>query len=130
MDRQEVFLGRYEDFLEKVGWEEEKQAVKEKPQSTEKNERRKRHEERMAERARLKVVDLELSKVEKAIDSLEKIQNEENTQLVWASEGSDPAKIQTLLISIAKREKELELLYAKFLSLGEELKNIKNRMQE
>lgn len=126
LNRQELFLGHYEEFLDKVGWEEEGDAPVQKPKTNERDERKKRHEELMENRARIRPLEIEISKIEKTIGALEKKQEEENKLMIAASEQGDTSKLQELLKSTGSREKELQLLYEKFMLLGEELQRIKN----
>lgn len=112
--RQELFEGHYEEFLEKVGWEEE--STKEKKSGvSDRDERKKKHEELMAERARERTKEQELRKVEKMISALEELQAKENQLLLEASQNQETQKMQELLKSIGQREKELQALYETFM---------------
>ncbi len=115
--RQEIFNGTYEEFLEKVGWEEEGVKEKKKDVASEKDERKRKHEELMAERALQRSRENELKKVEKAIKALEELQAKENQLLIEATQVSNSEKVQELLKSIGQREKELEQLYEMYLNL-------------
>lgn len=123
--RQSPFNGHYEDFLEKVGWEEESAPSKKKSSLSEKDERKKRHEELMASRARIRPMENELRKLEKAISDLEALQMRENALLIQASQNNEADKIQDLLKSTGQREKEIQQHYEKFMKLGEELEALK-----
>ncbi|MBS0605128.1 MAG: ABC-F family ATP-binding cassette domain-containing protein [Verrucomicrobia bacterium] len=123
--RQSPFNGHYEDFLEKVGWEEESAPSKKKSSLSEKEERKKRHEELMASRARIRPMENELRKLEKAISDLEALQMRENALLIQASQNNEADKIQDLLKSTGQREKEIQQHYEKFMKLGEELEALK-----
>ncbi len=125
LDRQEQFLGRYDDFLEKVGWVEET-AQHSKSTSSDSEARKKKHEEKMAMRAKIRPLENEIRHVEKKIIELEAEQNREIQQLAEASQNNDLDKIQKLSKSCSRREKELETLFHTFLRLEEELSIIKN----
>lgn len=126
--RQDLFLGNYEEFLEKVGWEEESSGGKPKPKLSERDERKKKHEELMAARARIKPLEIELSKIEKTIGELEELQNADNFLLIEASHQNQTHKIQELLKSTGMREKEIQSLYDKFMKIGEELEILKREI--
>jgi ATP-binding cassette subfamily F protein 3 len=118
--RQEFFLGHYEDFLEKVGWEEE--AVQSKKKSNASEVHKRKHEELMVIRARIKSLENEIRKIEKKVIELEQQQNHENHALIKASQNVEAEKIQQLLKSCGLREKELQNLYETFMKLEEELR--------
>ena len=124
--RQDLFLGHYEDFLEKVGWEEEgNPSNKIGQKSPDREERKRKHEELMAARARIKPLENELRKIEKTIAEMEQLQNAESFLLIDATEQGQAQKIQELLKSSGTREKEIEDLYAKFMKIGAELEVLK-----
>ena len=52
---QDIFTGNYEEFLEKMGWEEEAPEEKKKGAALSDADRRKKHEERMALQAEIKL---------------------------------------------------------------------------
>ncbi|MGC2595375.1 MAG: ABC-F family ATP-binding cassette domain-containing protein, partial [Rhabdochlamydiaceae bacterium] len=122
VSRQELFLGHYEDFLEKVGWEEEAISMKAKSGGSE--SRKKKHEELMAMRARIRPLENEIGKTEKKIMELEEEQARENQQLIEASHRAEVEKIQELLKSCGQREKELQKLYETLIKLEEEKKQL------
>src|SRR5262249_6207062 len=86
-DRQEQFLGNYDDFLEKIGWEEEK--AQSKKTSGEADARKKKHEEKMAVRAKIRPLENEIRSVEKKIIELEAELARENKLLAEASQNHD-----------------------------------------
>jgi ATP-binding cassette, subfamily F, member 3 len=122
--RQDLFLGHYEDFLEKVGWEEETLPPKRKAPvlETHKNHR----EELRRKRAKIRPLESEIRKVEQKIIALETEQSRENELLADASQRTDIDKIQTLSKSCTHREEELQILYETFMKLEEELSALKN----
>ncbi len=127
LGRQDLFLGHYEDFLEKVGWEEETVQTKRKMHAAE--IRKKQHEELMQKRARIRPLENEICKIEKKITELETEQNRENQLLADASQQIDIDKIQTLSKSCASRERELQILYETFIKLEEELSSVKKQLE-
>ncbi len=123
--RQVLFNGHYEEFLDKVGWEEEVEKGKNKSGPSEKEERKRRHEELMAARAQIRPLENELRKVEKAISEMEEQQKRENQLLIEASQESEAQKIQDLLKSVGQREKDLQSHYEKFMQLSEKLQSLR-----
>jgi ATP-binding cassette, subfamily F, member 3 len=115
--RQDLFLGHYEDFLEKIGWEEEMLPSKKKAPVLE--TQKKNREELMQKRAKIRPLESEIRKVEQKIIALETEQSRENELLADASQWTDIDKIQTLSKSCAHREKELQILYETFMKLQE-----------
>jgi ATP-binding cassette, subfamily F, member 3 len=128
VSRQDLFLGHYEDFLEKVGWEEENLQVKKKSNTAEM--RKKRHEELMALRAKIRPLENEIRKIEKKIIELEEQQGLENHQLIEASQNAEAEKIQKLSKSCGQREKELQILYETFMKSETELETVKQQLTE
>jgi ATP-binding cassette, subfamily F, member 3 len=126
--RQEFFVGHYEDFLEKVGWEEETVQSKKKSNSSE--IRKKKHEELMAVRARIRPLENEIRRVEKKVIELEEQQHRENHQLMEASQNAATEKVQELLKSYGQREKELQNLYKTFMELEEELRTVQQELMQ
>ena len=126
LGRQDLFLGHYEDFLEKVGWEEEIRSTKKSSMHSEL--RKKKHEELMQIREKIRPLESEARKVEKRISELEEEQVYENQMLAKASEQGDLEGIQTLSKSCAAREKQLQILYETFMELEEKLQIAKKQL--
>jgi len=99
-DRHEIHLGGYEEFLEKVGWEEEKPAPKEV---------KRRPEERRDPREK------ERKQVEAALIKLEEIQAKEFHEM--AEFAHDREKALVLAKRTKAREVEIEALYEKLKQL-------------
>lgn len=125
-DRQEQFLGNYDDFLEKVGWEEEKTPSKKTSGDADAQARKKKHEEKMAMRAKIRPLENEIRNVEKKIIELEAELARESEQLAEASQIQDLEAVQKLSKSSSQLEKELQLLIEKYMKLEEELSALKN----
>ncbi|MEX0595095.1 MAG: ABC transporter ATP-binding protein, partial [Candidatus Paceibacterota bacterium] len=99
-DKPFVFEGDYDDFLNRVGWEDESfQAGGKKTTSksidTEKNIEK-------------KIYDRETKELEKQMGGLEKQQIKMEQQLIAASERGDSAQITELARGLTKIEKEIE----------------------
>jgi ATP-binding cassette subfamily F protein 3 len=126
--RQEFFLGSYEEFLEKKGWEEEEASLsKPKPASDRNEDKRKRAEQIAARSKILKPLELEIERLEKAIMRLEKVQGEDQELLIAASQNNSP-DIAPLVRKIAERQKEIDLLYDKLAQTSAELEKNKNAL--
>jgi ATP-binding cassette subfamily F protein 3 len=123
-DRQEQFLGNYDEFLEKIGWEEEK--IPPKKTSSDADARKKKHEEKMAMRAKIRPLENEVRNVEKKIIELEAQIARESEQLAEASQNQDLEAIQKLSKSSSQLEKELQLFIERYMKLEEELSVLKN----
>lgn len=123
--KQDLFNGHYSEFLEKVGWEEELVKLKNKSGFADRDDRKKKHEELMKARARIRPLENELTKVEKTIAEIEELQAKENRLLIEASHLNQTQKIQDLLKSIGQRDKELKSCYEKFMNLSQELELLK-----
>ena len=126
--RQDVFRGHYEEFIEKVGWEEESSGAKKNAGGGSKEERKKKHEELMAARARIRPLENEARKLEKAIAEMEELQKKENASLINATDRQDSSEIQDLLKSVGKREKDLQDLYQKFMEVDAKLDSVKKML--
>lgn len=112
-------MGGYEDFLEKIGWEEE--TVKSKKRTSASEIRKKKHEELMEIREKIRPLENEIRKIERKINELEAEQLRENQLLVEASQKGDAAQIQNLAKSCGQKEQELDMLYENFMKLEKEL---------
>lgn len=115
--RQVVFDGHYEEFLEKVGWEEEgEETKKQKPP---------KQDDQKELRAQIRPLENELKAIEKAIAELEALQSKENAELDQASGENDASKIQALVKSTSQREKDLQNYYERFMKVTEQLESLK-----
>jgi len=94
-DKVTVFEGTYQDFLDRVGWEEEtKKPKKEKPraETTEKT----RNDSASARKKQKKSITQKISQIENAINEAEKAFEEVNHRLVEAYSRPRDPKIQEL----------------------------------
>lgn len=119
---QESFLGTYEEFLEKQGWEDELELKKEKKTGSRKELKRQRAE-LVQERARvLNPLKKQLKTVEKSIEALELEVDQLNEELITLSQSQDEAQsMQALLKALAEKKEKLESLYQEWEELGETL---------
>jgi len=106
--KQDLFLGTYDEFLEKEGWQEE-QPEKQKKKIP------------VTEAPKPKSSKAEIKKCEDRIVELEASLEKHNQKLIDISPSNKSEEIRTLLATIAQEEKEIEELYVrleKLYSLG------------
>lgn len=117
--KQELFLGNYEEFLEKKGWEEEKN---EKSKHSPFQEGKTRQKEVIQERSKLlKPLKKQIDLCEKRIITLEEDQEKDQRKLSLELEEKRPPPL-FLLKQMGERQKQIELLF-------EELENLNNTYQ-
>ena len=114
----EFFDGNYEEFLEKIGWEEEESPAPKKESESSRKEAKKLRTMYIQERStKLSPLKKEIEKCEKKIMHLEELMKTKNALLIKHSENNDIGELQKLSIELSSHEKELELLYEHFESL-------------
>lgn len=111
---QEFFRGSYEEFLERKGWEEEKEELKQPSKS---EDRRKRAETQRERSSVLKPMQEEIKKTEKAIMILEEAQKKDQMKLIDAYKDGNSKEIQELSIKTGKQSKEIEELFERLIEL-------------
>lgn len=130
----EFFDGGYDEFLEKIGWDED---VADAPKSSKivqnsnKKEQKQQRAEIIQERSRLlnplkKEIDLCENSIIKLEDKL-KISHE---QLIVYSNQGDSGKLQELSKSVATDEKEIEELFERLESASNEFERITKETDE
>ena len=112
---QDIFTGNYEEFLEKMGWEEESPEEKKKGPALSDADRRKKHEERMALQAEIKPLENRVKNLEKQIHELEQAQEKDQKLLAEATEKGDLVRVQECLKQSATGEKRLQEVYEEFI---------------
>lgn len=113
-DGAEVFLGTYDDFLEKIGWEEEFiEKKKTTPKLTKKEIQRLRAEIILERSKELKPLKKEINELEEIILKAEEEIDKNNDLLIKASEESKAELITKLSIQISKDEKIIEDAFEK-----------------
>lgn len=111
-----VFDGGYDDFLEKIGWNEEleKENRPIEKDSLNKKDVRKIRAQIIAEKSKaLKPLELEIKKIEQTIYSLEEELDTNHKKFESATIVGDGETIKKLLISINSLEKNIEQNYLK-----------------
>jgi ATP-binding cassette subfamily F protein 3 len=121
--KQEVYTGGYDEFLEKVGWQEEKTLEKPKAKTIDQAEEKRKRAETISLRSKaLKPIKDEMDRLEAVIITLEAAQKKDQELL----EHGSSLNMQELLMVIGKRAKEIEQLFEKLIELGETYEAKKN----
>jgi len=131
-DGAEYFDGGYDDFLQKVGWEEEESEVKVKsaPKSNTK-ENKKRKAELVRERNKLtSPLKKKIEKVEHKIMQVEESLELHHQELIEASNSGDSATLMELSKTVSDEEKEVERLFEEFEELSIELEEIEQNYEK
>lgn len=124
--KQELFLGGYDEFLEKKGWEEESEdQAHRKTGSTYKETKQQRAEQVAARSKALKPILLEIAATEKKITTLELEQDQANVKLIEASQARNSLEIQTLSKALSERKKLIDTLYEKLEELLRQQEKVK-----
>ena len=123
-----LFEGTYQDFLDRVGWQDET-AVTGRPDRTgekrelrtEKKELKRMRAEIITERSRsLSPLDREIARIEKAIMELEERIRDDNMALIRASHVGEGRAISALSISIHEAKKTIDGLFIELEALSGE----------
>jgi len=106
----QLFDGNYDEFLEKIGWEEEilEQKVKSAPKVN-KKENKKLRSSLITERNKLaSPFKKEVEKLENQIMEIEDLMETEQSELIQVSNSGDNSRLIELSTLISKQEKEVE----------------------
>lgn len=106
--RQELFLGNYEEFLTKKGWQEEQLMIKPKD---------KRKPVATLPTQSLNSLKQQIQRLEKSLFDLELEQEQEQQLLTQASVNNATQTIQALVKKIAERQEKIDLLYEQLSAL-------------
>jgi len=125
-DGAEYFDGGYDDFLEKIGWEEEEseEKVKVAPKSNNK-ENKKLKAEMVRERNKItSPLKKKVDKLETQIMELEELLETHHQELIEVSNSGDSSALMELSKLVSKEETEVEELFEKFEEAQTELDEI------
>ena len=131
-DGAEYFDGGYDDFLQKIGWEEEEkeEVSKQAPKSSTK-ENKKLRAELVRERNKLtSPLKKKSEKLEEQIMQLEESVALNHEALIEASNAGESAKLMELSKTVAKEEAEVERLFETFEEVQTELESITEEYNE
>lgn len=119
--RVRVFHGTYDDFLEKIGWEEEEEKENFSESIPKKNIRQKRASIVQEKSRVLKPLERQLAELEKTIEQAEEEKNHITTLLMEASVRSDGEVIREQSIALKLQEKRLQELYEAYYALASDV---------
>lgn len=131
-DEAEYFDGGYDDFLTKIGWEEEEQEERVKPKpKVDKKENKKLRSALIQERSKkTNPLKKELEKLENDIMQIEEDLEEQHAILIEASNSGDNAKIMEFSKLISDNEKSVEEKFERMEVAHEELDKLTNYYEE
>lgn len=130
-DRCEQFIGSYDDFLEKVGWEDEiKEVTEVKTPSLSRKEYKVKRQELINERSReTKPLTQKIDKLEKEIVVAESVIDDANEKLICASEKEDSAAITSESKRLGENEAIIEGHFELLGELEEKLTEIRSKFE-
>ncbi len=129
-----LFEGSYQDFLDRVGWQDEEAAARQpdrpeerKELRAEKKELKRMRAELIMERSRsLSPLEREIARIEKTIVEIEERIRDDNMTLIRASRVGDGRAIAALSLSIHDAKKTIERLFEELeASSGEHHKRVR-----
>ena len=113
-DRQQLFLGNYDEFLEKQGWEEESNVKPKAKSSSNKDQKRLSAEYVLTRSKILRPLQEQMELTEKQIALQEKEYAQESQRLIHVSELGQSGEIQKLSKVLAERKDQLDALFLKW----------------
>lgn len=117
-DKAEFFDGNYDEFLEKIGWEEENDTAPKKVVNSDYNESKKLRTKLIQERStKISPLKKQIEQCEAKIMKLEEGIKAKNEALIACSSGNDIGELQRLSKELKSDEEVLEKLYEQFETL-------------
>jgi len=109
-DGAEYFDGGYDDFLEKIGWEEEEQVkeVKTAPKVNKKENKKQRAALISERNKKTSPLKKEIERLENRIMEVEDLIKEHHEELIKASNSKDSAKVMEISKLVTAEEAEVE----------------------
>ncbi len=128
----EYFDGSYDDFLEKIGWEEEEGSVKKKKKTTLNYKESKKRKSALTKERNKEASPFkkEISYCEEEITKLEELLAKENEKLIDASNRNDNAEVVEYSQNAAKLQAEIDALFERLEVASESLDEIMQRFEE
>jgi ATP-binding cassette subfamily F protein 3 len=124
------FDGNYDDFLEKIGWEDEKGEKKKKPKVNQKDYKKQKAILIQARSKESSPYKKEVSLYEDEISALEEELAKENSKLADASNANDNSAIMELSQNIAKINTQIEDLFLKLETSSNALDEVIDRYKK
>lgn len=132
-----LFEGTYQDFLEKIGWEEEEAPgageteLKKEGASLNKKDLRRLRSDILSRKSReLKPLEQRLKEVEELIDKKEKEISEINEKLIQASALGESSKITELSKKVHLLQSEIDKLFEDFEELTEKTESLSESFEK
>lgn len=129
----ELFLGTYDDFLEKIGWESEEEIgsrdQRPKEKLTEKEIRQKKAELTQEKSKMAKPIKEEIEKIESEIAKNEDLLNRINQKLSMSDIGNNKDELLDFSHAIGKINGIIDELFEKLATANENLEFIENKFQ-
>ncbi len=122
----EFFLGTYDEFIEKIGWEEEEQGSKKKKASTGKENRKEKAQTQAQKNKLLKPLKKEIRECEELITELENKLVKLNMNLITASETGNAPQIEEYSIEIARANRAIEQAFDQLEAKTSELEELES----
>ena len=128
----EHFDGTYDDFLEKIGWDDEESIEKTKATpKVNKKENKKIRTAVIQERNRLtSPLKKELEKLEEEIIALEELLEQNHKELITASNGADTSRLLELSELVSKQESDIESKFERLEVVHESLDELTKTYEE
>jgi ATP-binding cassette subfamily F protein 3 len=124
------FEGNYDDFLEKIGWEDEEGEKKKKPKGNQKEYKKQKAALIQARSKEGSPYKKEISLLESEIETFEKKLADENAKLLDASTTNDNSAIMELSQNISKIDSKIEELFLKLETSSDTLDEILDRYKK
>ena len=126
----ELFLGSYEDFLEKIGWEETDGSPKKKPKASKKELQKLKNDLKQARFKALNPLKEQISKLEKEITNNEELVAKANNELILASQENDGNLINSLAKKVSRLNQKIETDFETLAAAQEEFDQIDCEFKE
>jgi ATP-binding cassette subfamily F protein 3 len=130
-DKCEEFVGSYDDFLNKIGWEEQEEQTEEVTEKISHKEYKHLRSELIKERSsKTKPLKTKIEKLENEIESLDKQVEIANQNLVKASENEDGQAIQENSKLLSEAQDKIEENFEQLEALSDELQTLEEFFNE
>lgn len=126
-DRAEYFWGGYDDFLEKIGWDEDKNQLETGGRNNFKISKKERAEQVLLKSKELKPLQEQLEQIENVIAGLEQLQQKNEENLMTASQKGESEKIVSLSKEIADVREKIDSLFKKYEDIAYKIEAIESR---
>jgi ATP-binding cassette, subfamily F, member 3 len=126
-DRAEYFWGGYDDFLEKIGWDEDKNQSDGAAKNQTKKSKKNRAEQVVLKSRELKPLQEQCEQIENVIAGLENLQQKNEENLMIASQKGESERIVTLSKEIADLRDKIESLFKKYEEISSRIEETEKR---